>query len=368
MKNCLFCGRELSVHDRVCPSCKKKVNSSFTILNFLWDNFRLFTMVGITGTMISLIPNMGVRILGASWITDTESLLPLFLSIIIFFGSLFLTICFLMIFSLIIQGRDTEEVRKKITLRSRTLITWYEGDLQRCILLLCLVPMWFGLLMFFILLMPLIPNQYSWLFAAIVGLTCIPLVIYSLVGWKIGKIITGKIPVMQKFPRLSVVFFTILVIGFLVLLPYAVPRLFDTTETFSGDVKIQADQQYFSPGISSAKGLRLVITNLSGRELLDSRQTWSADYGYFIRVIPATSEVTILGNPVEGENSRDIYWTYSGNNPDANKKPVKIDMHLYPLAGDREITNASLSLDWYNDEIVYTNATAESNQIILLNG
>lgn len=358
---------ELSVHERVCPSCKKKVNTSFTILNFLWDNFRLFTMVGITGTMISLIPNMGVRILGASWISDTESLLPLFLSIIIFFGTFFLTICFLMIFSLIIQGRETEEVRKKITLGSRTLITWYDGDLQRFLLLFCLVPMWFGLLMFFILLMPLIPNQYSWIFAAIVGLTCIPLVIYSLVGWKIGKIITGKIPVMQKFPRLSIVLFTILVIGFLVLLLSAIPQIFNNTETFSGDVKIRAAHTYFSPGVSSVKGLRLEITNLSGRELLASSQTWSADYGYFIRVIPSTSEVTIIGNPVYGENSRDIYWTFSGNNPDTNKKSVKINVHLYPLKGNEEITNASLSLDWYNDEIVYTNTTAESNQITLLN-
>jgi hypothetical protein len=368
MKNCPHCGMDLSVHDRECPSCKKKVKTSFTILNFLWDNFRLFTMVGITGTMISLIPNMGVRILGASWISDTESLLPLFLSIIIFFGTLFLTICFSMIFSLVIQGRDTEEVRKKITLRSRTLITWYEGDLQRFILLFCLVPMWFGIVMFFILLMPLIPNQYSWIFAAIVGLTCIPLVIYSLVGWKIGKIITGKIPVLQKFPRLSMVLFTILVIGFLVLLPSAFPRFFDNTDTFSGDVKIRADTRYFSPHISSAKGLRLEITNLSGRELLSSRQTWSADYGYFIRVTPSTSEVTLLGNPVYGENSRDIYWTFSGNNPDTDKKPVKIDVHLYPLQGEGEVTHASLTLDWYNDEIVFTNTTATSSQIMRLNG
>ena len=358
---------EISALDRECPSCKTKVKKSFTILNFLWENFRLFTMIGITGTMISLIPNMGTRILGASWITDTESLLPLFLSVIIFFGAIFLTICFLMIFSLIIQGRDTENVRKKITLWSKTLITWYEGDFQRFILLFCLVPMWFGLLMFFILLMPLIPNQYSWIFAAIAGLTCIPLAIYSFLGWKIGKIMSRKIPVMGKFPRMSVVICTILVIAFLILLPYAVPQFFNNTETFSGNVKIRADQPYFSPHISSAKGLRLEITNLSGRELLASRQTWSADYGYFIRVIPSTAEVTILGNPVYGENSRDIYWTYSGNDPNQNKKPVKIDMHLYPLQGNVEITNSSLYLTWYNNEIVYVNNSVKSNYVILLN-
>jgi hypothetical protein len=272
-----------------------------------------------------------------------------------------------MIFSLIIQGRDAENITKKITFLSRTPITWYEGDLQRFILLFCLVPMWFGLLMFFILLMPLIPNRYSWIFAAIVGLACIPLVIYSFLGWKIGKIITGKIPVMQKFPRLSVVIFTLLVIGFLVLLPFAVPRLFNNTETFSGDVKIRADHPYFSPHISSAKGLRLEVTNLSGRELLSSRQTWSANYGYFIRVIPSTSEVTILGNPVYDEKSRDIYWTWSGNDLNRDKKPVKIDVHLYPLEGNEEITNASVYLNWYNDEIVYASTTDKPHHVSLLN-
>ncbi|MCX6689885.1 MAG: hypothetical protein NTZ39_09410 [Methanoregula sp.] len=212
----------------------------------------------------------------------------------------------------------------------------------------------------------MIPNQYSWIFAAIVGLTCIPLVIYSFLGWKLGKIITRKIPVMGKFPRLSVVIITILVIGSIILLPYTIPRFFNNTETFSGVVKIRADQPYFSPHISSAKGLRLVITNLSGRELLESRQTWSADFGYFIRVIPSTNEVTILGNPVYDENLRDIYWTYSGNDPDQNKKPIKIDMHLYPLEGNEEITNTSLYLNWYNNEIVYVNNSVKSTYLILI--
>ena len=357
MKNCPDCGRELSSPDSECPTCKKVVKPPFTIRQFLWDNFRFFTMIGITGTMISLIPNMGTRILGSTWITDTETFLPLFLSIIIFFGAMFLTICFLIIFGLIIQGRNYEKIWKKITQGKKTLLNWYEGDSQRFILLLCLVPMWIGLLLFFILLMPLIPNKYSWLFATIIGLTCIPLVIYSCLGWNIGKKVTGIIPGLGKFPRLSVVVFTILVVGFLLIVPFAIPRFFDNTDTFSGDIKIQPDQPYFSPHLSSAKGLRLEITNLSGRELLASRHTWSADYGYFIRVIPSTSDVTILGNPVYNDNARDIYWTYSQNNPETMKKPVKINLYLYPIQGNEEIANSSLFLTWYNNDIVYANTS-----------
>ena len=357
MKKCPDCGRDLSSSDSECPSSTKVVKNPFTIRKFLWENFRFFTMIGITGTMISLIPNMGARILGGTWITETETFLPLFLSIIIFFGSIFLTICFLIIFSLIIHERDYENIWKKISLHKKTFITLYEGDSQRFILLFCLVPMWVGLLLFFIMLMPLIPNKYSWLFATIIGLTCIPLFIYSCLGWNIGKKVTGIIPGLGKFPRLSVVVFTILVVGFLLIVPFAIPRFFDNTDTFSGDIKIQPDQPYFSPHLSSAKGLRLEITNLSGRELLASRHTWSADYGYFIRVIPSTSDVTILGNPVYNDNARDIYWTYSQNNPETMKKPVKINLYLYPIQGNEEIANSSLFLTWYNNDIVYANTS-----------
>jgi hypothetical protein len=358
MTNCPQCGGELSYQDRECPSCKKKLKVPFTIRHFLWENFRLFTMIGVTGTMISLIPNMGTRILGASWITDPDNLLPLFLSVIILFGAIFLSICFLMIFGLIVQDRNAENIAKKIAFRSRTLFTWYEGDFQRSILLFCLVPMWVGLLLFFILLMPLIPNRYSWLFAAVTGLTCIPLALYAFLGWKIGKTATTKIPGLKKFPRLGMAVLIVLVIGFLVLIPFAIPQFFGNTDAFSGDINIRADQQYYSPYISSAKGLRLEITNLSGRELLASRHTWSADYGYFVRVIPSTSEVTILGNPVSDDDARDIYWTFSGEDARQSPAPVHIGLRLYRLQGAEEIARSSLYLTWYNRDIVFVNTTA----------
>jgi hypothetical protein len=212
------------------------------------------------------------------------------------------------------------------------------------------------------MLMPLIPNKYSWLFATIIGLTCIPLFIYSCLGWNIGKKVTGIIPGMGKYPRLSVAIFTILIVGFLLIVPFAIPKFFDNTDTFSGKIKIRPYQSYFSPSVSSAKGLRLEITNLSDRELLASRHTWSADFGYFIEVIPSTSEVIILGNPVYTHNVRDIYWTYSENNPETVKKPVKINLQLYPLQGNEEITNSSLILTWYNNDIVYANTTSGTLQ------
>jgi len=359
MKNCPDCGRELSDENTPCPSCKPAAKP-FTIRQFLWENFRLFTLIGITGTMISLIPNMGNRILGTAWIASEESYLPLFLSMILFFGAIFLTICFLMIFGLIFEGRKNEEIHWKPAIRSRPLFTVYKGDFQRFILLLCLVPMWFGLLMFFVMVMPLIPNRYSWVFAMLMILTFVPLALYSFLGWKIGKSVNRITGSRTKSPRLVVAGFGILVVLVLILIPYAIDGFSGSGNAFSDPIGIRADHEYFSPHISSAKGLRLVITNVSGTELLASRQTWSADYGYFVRVIPSTSEVIILGNPVQDATNRDIYWTWSETDAKPKRDPVKIDLQITKTGNAATTANASLYLSWYTRDIVQVNTSRAS--------
>jgi hypothetical protein len=356
MKRCPDCGQEILVSGADCPSCKKGIRAPFAIFDFIWANFRLFAMIGITGTMISLIPNMGSQVLGDFWIVH-NGYLPVTLSMIIFFGTVFMTICFLMIFSLIFRGRETESVSRLVRITPGKGVTWHEGDLQRFILLFCLVPMWFSLTIFFLLLIPMIPNRYSWVFAVIVGLTCIPLAIYSFLGWKLGKIMTNRIPVLMAHPRFSIGVCSVLVIGVLVLIPYAFPAYFDNSDTFSGDVRIHPAQGFFSPRISSAKGLQLEITNLSSRELALSRQTWAADYGYFISVDPSTSEVQILGNPVFNDTARDIYWTYSGNDQNHVKKPVTIDFSLYRMPGNEKVASSSVFLTWYSDDIISVNSS-----------
>jgi hypothetical protein len=350
MKTCPVCGKELSSPDAVCPSCGRKAKKPFTIRDFIWENFRLFTMVGVTGTMISIIPNMGSRILGESWIADADNVLPLFLSIIIFFGSVFLTICFLLIFSFVFEGRTSEEPEHRVVLWGAP-VTWYRGDFQRLILLGCLLPMWFGLTMFFVLLMPRIPNTWSWLFAAVIGVACLPLAVYSFLGWNIGRTVVGKIPGLEHSPRLAMAAAGIVVVGGLVLLIYAVPPLLEDRDAGMGALGIRADQQYFSPHLSTTKGLRLELTNTTATKFLENTYTWSADYGFFIRVIPSTGDVTILGNPVPDNHFRDIYWTYAEKNPGNTSRPVTIEVRRSSRQGV-ELERSVLYLDWFSDDIV----------------
>jgi len=357
MNPCSRCGHELSPDTGECPVCQKPGKKPFTIKGFLWENFRLFTMIGMTGTMISLIPNMGTRVLGTTWITGADSFLPLFLSIIIFCGAIFLTILFLLIFGLIFEKRREETITKTIALGNRTLITWYEGDLQRSVLLCCLVPMWIGIVLFFIFLLPQIPNWYSWFFSAIVMLTIIPLAIYSLIGWTIGRKVTGTVPVLRRHPKAGLVVFIVIVVTIILLVPLALPELSGNTFSYSKPIAITTDQQFYSPSLSSAKGLQLKIANLSGRELLASRQTWSADYGYFIEVTPSTAEVTILGNPVEIDSTRYMYWTFPKDTTMLHEKPVRIDLTITTRADSVERGHTSVCLDWFTSDIVQVNTT-----------
>ena len=358
MRTCPRCGRDLVPAEDACPGCGKKIPHHFTIRNFILENFRLFTIIGTTGTMISLIPTLGNRVLGNSWIADPQSILPVVLSVIIFFGALFLTICFLIVFSLVFRGRDEEAVSRKIFLSPETALLIHDGDSRRSAFLLCLVPMWFGILVFFIMLMPLIPNQYSWQFASVVGLVCIPLVLYAILGWGIGRKAIRFSPRLSRHPRAAVLLIALVVVGILILIPFAFPAPFGNTLSYSGDIRIQPDQQYFSPQVSSEKGLQLTITNLSARELLASRHEWSASYGYFIRIVPSTGDVIILGNPVTDDNARSIYWTYSKTDTGQNRTPVRIDLHLYALPDNTGVASPSLYLHWYTNDIVAVSTSA----------
>ena len=357
MNTCPQCGHELLPGDGECPVCKKPGKKPFTIKAFLWENFRLFTMAGMIGTMISLIPNMGSRVLGEGWITRTDTFLPLFLSVIIFFGAIFLTILFLIIFGMIAENREQETILRKISTGKRTLLAWYEGDFQRLILYGCLIPMWIGLALFFILLMPQIPNKYSWLFATVMMLMVVPLIVYATLGWKIGKTASTKITVLQRFPKLGLLVVIVIVVLLILLVPFALPQLAGNDISYSKTIEIRPDQQFYRPSISTAKGLQFEVTNLSGHELLASRFAWSADYGYFINIIPTNAEVTVLGNPVEVDNARYMYWTFPKDTTIPRDRPVKIDLTITTIADSVERVHTSVCLDWFTNDIVQVNAT-----------
>ncbi|WP_321507076.1 hypothetical protein [uncultured Methanoregula sp.] len=302
MTRCPYCGNEIFCLDIYCPFCKKPLKNYFFIPTFLLENFRLFTIIGVIGAMIALIPSLGTQILGAYWISDQTSSLPLFLSIMIFFGAYFIAIVFASLFVLIFQCRDNEIVLKKITIPYVNTYTFYRGDYQRLILLFCLVPLLFGIISFLIPLLIFIQNIYSWFFAFFVILVLLPSAAFAILAWLQAKNVAQISSEMGRYKKISYVLLSIMVIECLILINLFFPITYGDDHIFSNNIKIEPSQDYFSPQISSDKGLRLEIANFSGRESLISMHNWSASYGYFIWVSPTTPEVRILGNPVNNTN------------------------------------------------------------------
>ncbi|MFA4848564.1 MAG: zinc ribbon domain-containing protein [Methanoregula sp.] len=356
MKICPHCGNEIFYLDINCPYCKKPLKNYFTIPIFLLENFRLFTIIGVIGTMLALMPNLGTQILGPAWITNHDSIFPLYLSVAMFFGTLFIVVLFLSVFSLILQSRDNEQILTKITILNK-VFTLYEGDYQRLILIICLSPMAIGLVAFLISLMVYIQNVYSFFFAIFILLILFPTIVYLVLGWNLGKSLTLATSDMGEYKTISGILLVIIAFEVMILVMHAFPLTYGDEHIFSNNIKIETDQEYFSPQISSEKGLRLEITNLSGRETLISTHSWSANYGYFIWVSPSTPEVRILGNPVYNSSLTQIYWTYPVRDIGSIKPPVKIELQLNKITGNVEIAHPSLNLTWYDTDIAYVNTS-----------
>jgi len=360
MTRCPYCGNEIFCLDINCPFCKKPLKNSFFIPTFLLENFRLFTIIGVIGAMIALIPNLGTQILGAYWISEQTSSLPLFLSIMIFFGAYFIAIVFISVFILIFQCRDNELVLKKITIPYINTYTLYRGDYQRLILLFCLVPMFLGLILFLIPLLIFIQNIYSWFFAFFVILILIPSIVFAVLGLQQAKNVAQISSEMGEYRKISFILLSIIVIECFILTAHFFPIMYGDDHIFdSNNIKIESNQKYFSPQVSSDKGLRLEIARVSGRESLISRNNWSANYGYFIWVSPTTPEVRILGNPVNDSNLMVVYWTYPARDIGVNKPPVKINLQLFKTSDNSEIAKPSLYLTWYDTDIAYVNDSYE---------
>ena len=252
-------------------------------------------------------------------------------------------------------------------------------------MLFCLVPLWFSISLFLISTMVFIPNVYSIIFASIVIFIILPLVcFYYLADRQARNLIRaskeiseskqfnslllkiGKwkwiTPVSSRLKQPIWIYFILSGVT-LVLLLYMMnvfSPLPNTDHSFSTNINIEPNQYYYSPQSSYEKGLKLEITNLSGRELLVSRHTWSTNYGYFVTVEPPVSDVIILGSPVYNYNTTFIYWTYPIRDIGTNKPPVRIQLQVFKLKDNIEIANVFLNLTWFDKDIASPNISSNT--------
>jgi len=367
---CPACGKENASSDYLCSACfttlnyeKPIINSPlnfknrntsanskpFTILSFLKDNFQLFTIIGVLGTMISLLPNLGDKILGEYWMTGDMSYLSIFLSFTILFGAILIAIIFLILILRLVENRESEDFTSLPRGRK-----WYKGDAQRIALTLSITPMMFGFIVFIVGSGLLIPSPYS-LILGLMYITIIYTIAQGYLMYKISQQIKVISNIPKKWLRSAVVILYLGIIAVFVLTYLFVSPGLIMEHPYSPNIKIQPDQEYFSPLLSSSKGLQLKATNVSGHEqIVSTSYNWTTNYGFFVWISQSANRLVILGPIVENQNPQ-IYWTYPVSDIGKNKPPVEIKLQVVNQRDGSVVTKTTLNLSWYQQDIAFVN-------------
>ena len=150
---CPDCGKEIFCLNICCPNCGKRLVNYFTAQCFLRENFHLFTILGVIGTMIVLLPNLGEKIIGPNWISGNWGFLSYLLILLNYGGGLFLLIIFsILLKKIVVDNRDVEE-----TISDLNLLKIKRGDINRIPIAISLLAMMIGSFYFIILATLVIP-------------------------------------------------------------------------------------------------------------------------------------------------------------------------------------------------------------------
>lgn len=338
MRRCPYCDVEIQCHDIYCFSCKRRVQQYFSISIFLKENFHLFTIIGVIGTMISLLPNIGEKIIGPEWVSGSQGIN--FVSAIIF-GCLFL----FGIFAITIRHiwvdcrSDEKDCRYWI-------LTLKQGDKLRILLTMALTCMILSfisyILMSAISIKDIYPQIAIFVFAFLLLLGWTIYLFYDLLRTTIDDIKNDRL-------ELVVVLFLFIIAG-LCIYPSMIPP--NIPPVNPSNVIIQSTPSYYSPLSSPEKGIFLSTTNTSWPKYNICTYHWNANYGYFIAVKKTTDAITILGNETDGYTS--IYWTFSALDVEKEKPPVIISLDILDPSNYSVITRSTINISWFNNEIAKT--------------
>jgi len=334
MPLCPNCEQEINCDQRICPHCYRPINSYFSFRSFLKENFQLFAIIGVIGGMIALLPNLAQQILGNNW-QCSDSVLPMFLAILLIFGSFFIMFIFIFIIHHLWSSCRNYETRIHIIRNFYVRV----GDFSRLIVSCCLIFMAIGFVYFIGISSLLISNIYARV-ASIVILSILIVVILSSLPYIIFSLIYGiKEAVMRQT-----------IFGFIALIALILLMILSSINPLSlpSVITIVPDQQYYLASESNFDGITLTATNVS---LYQSH--WVTNYGYFISSNQVCSQVN-YGDGVFITGSK-IIWRYPYNDIGKNKPPVQINLELFDNNFDPIFVNSTLNLTWYKTDFAHVN-------------
>jgi len=350
MTLCPHCERKIYCFYGICPHCSMPITEYFSPSSFFRENFQLFTIIGVIGTTIALLPNFAEKILGTDWICpgSAYTFLTTFLAISTIFGGSIILIIFLIILSKIFKCREKEQIESKIG-----KLSIRRGDSYRLILFSCISLMAGGFLYFIGFTSFFYPNLYGSL-TTIIAILILLYFLVLILNRYLSKIIPillifqPEAPPRDKF-RKAFLILLILYIALYIFVLFLFPRALN----YPTQVSIQADQQYFFPSIYANDGVILVRTNASSTDYKLTWGQWTTNYGYFISK-NGNCPIVILGNGT-ATLKQEAIWTYPFGDIGKNKPQVQIHLELFDENQKPLLVNTSLNITWFDTDIAKIN-------------
>lgn len=363
MKICQKCGHEIVCPSLNCPWCGCQLDPSFNIVSFLTQNIGLFTIIGIIGTLLTLLPIFSEILLGSTWLYDQTDYIIVPFVIAIEFGIFFLFAIFLIILSKMFDRWREEE---------KIFLFFRKGDIQRGIFCILFIPFCISLIFFMFQAISKIPNIVGNSFYLVSFLVTV-LLIYGIIitkaGFQLGQDLVDMI-MKKKYPQFVLMIILIIVaILLLSLLPTITP-LITTPKHYPTNVSITVDQYYYSPTISKTNGIGITPTNLTRAEILPVKKRWTTTYGYILVERPPSQKIVIEGQDTIPENdllspkTNTVYWTFDSNDIGKDKPVTKIRLQLLDPITSKPVTNTTFRIEWETRDVAFLNISTVEMDVL----
>ena len=118
----------------------------------------------------------------------------------------------------------------------------------------------------------------------------------------------------------------------------------------TGEAKIQADRDTYTPILSSTVGIGLTPIYTLDRHPDTIKFHWHTNYGHFVSWEPPDFQVNLLG-PEVINNGEKIFWAYGPDKMDINKPSVKISLKIEDVESGQFLTESILEIDWLDQNV-----------------
>lgn len=338
---CPDCKAELKSWSVYCPTCKSYVpRDAFSLAQFLKDNYQLFALIGILGTLTALLPTISEKYFKLSDLTAIPFPQSIFLFSSLIFNSLMIIWLLMLVFFESVTNRKKEVFIIKIF----NVGIVRKGDPGRFVLIFAFL---FPLGITAVYLYNIFP-----ILGSIIGFAFV-LAMFAGIYFLLSGTQRDSIILRNLFLVFAIVLFVLLVIWIYSAICIFAPR--PTPNVDVSNIFIESDVNYYTPNIADSVGIGLIPTNCSNRNCSSIKFYWTTNYGYFINWEDGSTRVRNLGNCTY-HNSNTVYWTYGMSDIGKEKPPVNISLIITDSQEDHVLVSRTMNLTWIDVDVLACNA------------